>query len=621
MELNEIKNENVKSEEVKYHQSKTVSGIQFTNKHSEKGSDFKLNFLKSKSQFSKTARAKIKYLKANSDKFIFLGKVVLLLAYFVYFGFALSYHIGDEGSWRLIGCTICGILIIAWHVLKRTGFHSKLTAGLQALCTEYSKGNRSLILRWLLYIAMSAFFVIYLVIAVAMKTPENLWSLIGLLGFPLLLYLYSNNKCKVNWHTVFWAMAIQFIMALLILKTSWGANIIRWVSRRLEELLAHGVAGSIFLFGKTYKDHYLAFGATAQIFVVIIAISVLTFLGVIKAIVDTVGRALAYCLGTSPAEGINAVGNIFLHVPESAMLVQEYLHEMTPSQLFATYAGALSTVGGTSLVVFMASGIPAAPLIAASAMSAPAALAACKLCFPSHNGEEVSIQTADDVKINTSAFSSRRATSLMESIIIGIRQSTTIVVQLVAFVLAFVIIMAFLNSTSVWFGERIGVENMTLEFLFSYMFYPFAFMMGAKSADCLFIGELLGVRTISLAIVAFPKLGPIIQNGIKYREYIAGGVNNTWTVVGNDIVLDKLNQTLVGGIIDHRSEIIATYALCGSASFAIMGLILGTYGVMLPERLGEITQHIFRAMIVGTVASYLTACFAGLLHEDDVSTY
>jgi hypothetical protein len=148
MELNEIKNENAPSEEVKHHQNNTVSGIQFTNKNSENGSDFKLKFSESKSKFSKTARAKIKYLKANSDKFILLGKVVLLLAYFVYFGFALSYHIGDEGSWRLIGCTICGILIIAWHVLKRIGFHSKLTTGFQALCTEYSKGNRSLILRW-----------------------------------------------------------------------------------------------------------------------------------------------------------------------------------------------------------------------------------------------------------------------------------------------------------------------------------------------------------------------------------------------------------------------------------------------------------------------------------------
>lgn len=147
------------------------------------------------------------------------------------------------------------------------------------------------------------------------------------------------------------------------------------------------------------------------------------------------------------------------------------------------------------------------------------------------------------------------------------------------------------------------------------------FMIGARSEDCLFIGELLGIRTFSLAVVAFPKLGPIMQNGMAYRRYIAESVNNTVTYVGKDIVLDNLNKTLIGGVIDARSEIIATYALCGSASFAIMGLIIGSFEVIVPHRIREITDNILRAMIAGTVASHLTACFAGLLFEDTVTEY
>ncbi|XP_053374826.1 solute carrier family 28 member 3-like [Mercenaria mercenaria] len=209
----------------------------------------------------------------------------------------------------------------------------------------------------------------------------------------------------------------------------------------------------------------------------------------------------------------------------------------------------------------------------------------------------------------------------MDSIILGISQSISLVVQVVAYVMTFIIILEFVNNTLIWFGDRIGVENMTIEFLFSYVFYPFAFIMGARPEDCLFIGELLGIRIFSLAIVAYPKLGPIIQNGMAYRSHIAESVNNTWTAVGNNILLDNLNQTLVGGVIDQRSEIIATYALCGSASFAVMGLIIGSFEVIVPHRIGEITEHIFRAMIAGTVASYLTACFAGLLYEEEVGTY
>lgn len=560
-----------------------------------------------------------RFLDKNHEKFMIVFKVALLLGYFVYFGFAVSHHVGDEGSWRLIGFTIFGAWIIAWNLMKKTSCYSRLKLLIDSLFYQYKKGKRSLVIRWILYVSMTVFMVAYVVIFVALKTPKNLWSLLGLFAFPLLMFLYSNNKRKVNWHTVYWSMALQFIMALLILKTAWGAAIIQWCGKRLQEFVANGNAGSVFIFGEKYTDHYFAFGSLVQAFCIIVGMSVLTYLGVIKFVVETAGRVLAFCLGTSPAEGINAVGNIFLHVPESAMLIQEYIEDMTPSQLFVTYAGGLATVGGVSLVIFMGSGVPAAPLVAASAMSAPAALAAAKLVFPSHDKEEIPVPRNDDGEnIRSKVKFLRHPESLVDAVILGINQSVALVVQAISFIMTAVIILEFVNNTFIWFGDRIGVENMTIEYLFSYVFYPVAFLMGARSEDCLFIGELLGVRTFSLAVVAFPKLGPIIQNGIAYRQYISEGVNNTVTYMGNDILLDKLNRTLVGGVIDGRSEVIAIYALCGSASFAIMGLIIGSFEVIVPHRITEITDNILRAMVAGTVASYLTACFAGLLFEDTV---
>ncbi|XP_052230287.1 solute carrier family 28 member 3-like [Dreissena polymorpha] len=483
----------------------------------------------------------------------------------------------------------------------------------------YSTGKRSLIFRWFLYVSMTSFFVIYVSIVVALRKPENLTSLIGLFVFPFVLWLTSKNRLKVNWHTVYWAMMLQFVMALIILETKWGAAFIQWWGSRLTDLIGSARAGSVFMFGKTYTDHYFLMGAMPQALLLIVSLSVLTYLGVIKFIVETLGRALASCLGVSPVEGINAIGNIFLHVPESALLIQEYIADMTPSQLFVTYASGLSTVGGTSLIIFMSSGVPAAPLIAASTMSAPAALAASKLSFPSHSGEEVPVSTGnEDERLTKRTLLLEKPTSLMHSVIVGINQGIVLICQAVFFIMTFIIILEWVNNTLIWFGDRIGVENMTAEFLFSYMFYPIAFMMGVRSSDCLFVGELLGVRTFSFAVVAYPKLGPIMVNGRAFRAYVAGGVNNTWSYVGRNIVLDNLNQTLTGGVIDPRSEIIATYALCGSASFAIMGLIIGSFEAIVPNRIGEITHNIVRAMVVGTFASYLTACFAGLLFEEDI---
>ncbi|XP_045171660.2 solute carrier family 28 member 3-like isoform X1 [Mercenaria mercenaria] len=559
------------------------------------------------------------FMKENSDKFFIIAKGVLSLGYIAYFICALTYHFGDEGSLRLLGCTILAAWIFGWKVFSFTDFYPKWIGFIHTVYIEYCKGKRRLLVRWFLYIAMTLFMVVYIIVFVAMKTPGNLRSLLGLFIFPLLLFLYSNNRRLVNWHTIFWAMALQFIMALLVLKTPWGASIIVWCGERLEEFVANGEAGSVFIFGEKYTDHEFVFGSMAKVFTFIVGMSVLNYLGVVKYIVETFGRALAFFLVISPPEGINAVGNIFLHVPESAMLVQEYLPEMTPSQLFVTYAGGLSTVGGVALVIFMSSGVPAAPLVAASAMSAPAALAAAKLAFPSYDEEEIP-KPCDDGENKPSAKASflRHPHSLMDAIIVGISQSVAIVVQAVAYIMTFVIILSFVNKTLIWFGDRVGVQNMTIEFLFSYVFFPLAYIMGARAEDCLFIGELLGIRTFSLAVVAYPKLGPIIQNGLKFRQYVAEGVNNTWTKVGNDIFLDNLNHTLVGGIMEEKSEIIATYALCGSASFAVSGFIIGSFEVIVPYRIREITAHMPRAMVVGTVASYLTACFAGLLFEGDI---
>ena len=147
MELNEIKTE-FHRESTKESKNKKLFDAQPKDRQHKEESNFQVIFSKKRNHISMTARGSIQFLETNSEKIILLGKAVLLLAYFVYFGFALNHHIGDEGSWRLIGCTVVGVLFLIWNLLKRSRLHSKLTSGLQIYCSEFTEGNRTLVVKW-----------------------------------------------------------------------------------------------------------------------------------------------------------------------------------------------------------------------------------------------------------------------------------------------------------------------------------------------------------------------------------------------------------------------------------------------------------------------------------------
>nr|KAG5698782.1 hypothetical protein BaRGS_032201 [Batillaria attramentaria] len=373
-------------------------------------------------------------------------------------------------------------------------------------------------------------------------------------------------RLLVNWHPVFWGMAIQYVFALLIIRTQWGYDAFEWLGDRFTELLEYSDEGAIFVFGEKYTDHVFAMKVLPVIVYFSSLISILYYLGAMQAIIRVIGRFLAFCMDTSATESINAAGNIFI------------------GQVKANY------------------------LLGASVMSAPAALAMSKLTYP--ETETTDVNEEDVYKL----IQTQQSKNLIEAASMGASTAISLVANVAVNVMAFLAILAFLNATLVWFGDRVGVDGLTFEFLCSYVFYPMAFLMGVDEQDCRRVAQLIGYKTFMNEFVAYVEMGKLLDNLQVYHNYTtAVGANASYFQDGLDIILPAWNDTrLVGGFMTARSEAIATYALCGFSNLGSMGIQLGAFSAMIPSRKADLSRMVLRAMIAGNVACFMTACIAGI---------
>ncbi|KAJ8313796.1 hypothetical protein KUTeg_008357, partial [Tegillarca granosa] len=198
----------------------------------------------------------------------------------------------------------------------------------------------------MLKICVFIFLTVYIIVDVAVYYPRNLVSVVGLIIYIILFFLFSSNPLKINWHPVFWGLALQYIFALIILRTYWGYQAFKWIGDSVTELLHYTDAGAVFVFGEVYKEHFFAFN------------------------------------DTTPAESLNAAGNIFVGMTQAGLIIRPYLNTLTMSELFAVTTGGFSTVAGSVLGAYIGFGVSANHLISASVMSAPAALAMAKIVMP-----------------------------------------------------------------------------------------------------------------------------------------------------------------------------------------------------------------------------------------------
>ncbi|XP_052245750.1 solute carrier family 28 member 3-like [Dreissena polymorpha] len=564
-------------------------------------------------------RAIWNYFRMNKIVFWIVVAVVLTMLYTAYFLYAIIkfFDKSDEEMVRLLWFTVFVACFaaakISWDKsLERNWDSARMSEKIRERFERLPHHDKvGTIVYWFLVIGTTVFFIIFVIVDIAIDHPDNLRSAFGMAVFVLLFYIFSYKPSKVQFRPVFWGLALQFYFALLILRTTWGYNAFDWLGKRVSEFLAHTDAGSIFVFGEAYTMHFFALKVLTVIIFFSSFISMLYYAGVMQFVIRHIARFLAFCLGTSPTESLNAAGNIFIGQSEAPLMIRPFLKEMTRSEIHAVCTGGFATIAGSVMAAYILMGVSPNHLLSASVMSAPAALAMAKLFWPETKKSKANADAVYNMARGTEH-------NIIEAASNGASISIKLISNVAVNLIAFIAILNFVNETLRWFGKRVHMTDpeLTFSLVCSYLFYPIPWLMGCDTGDVFKVASLIGTKTFLNEFVAYKELSVYIKNRAVLDKY-AANPNATWSYISDGITLGN-GTTLAGGIISDRSTVIATYALCGFSNLTSIGIMIGALGAMAPNRKKDITKVVVRAMIAGNVACFMTACIAGLLYKSDM---
>lgn len=433
---------------------------------------------------------------------------------------------------------------------------------------------------------------------------ERLQSLLGMGVLLGICYALSNNRAKISWKLVGWGMGLQLILGILVLKTGPGQELFKFANDAITKLLSFTGDGASFLFGNMAKQGnmpvgpggnfgpvkgdgsvaevgaFFAFGVLPTIIFFSSLMAVLYHLGVMQMVVKGVAWVMQRTMGTSGSETLSASGNIFVGQTEAPLLVRPFIANMTESELMAVMTGGFATVAGGVMAayVFMLqadfAGI-AGHLLAASVMSAPAALVCAKIMIPEPEPEKS--QTYGQLKVNLEKIDA----NIIDAAARGAGDGLKLALNVGAMLLAFIALIAMINWAVGGAFAVVGVEGVTLQLILGKLLAPLAWVMGTPWQDCSSVGQLIGVKTVVNEFVAYIDMSGMIKDPNKLTH--------------------------------PRSVIIATYALCGFSNFSSIAIQIGGIGSIAPERRGDLAKLGLRAMVAGSFACFLTATVAGLL--------
>ena len=408
---------------------------------------------------------------------------------------------------------------------------------------------------------------------------ERFIAVLGLGVFVGVAYLLSVNRKAILWRPVLWGLSLQLFFALLILKTPVGFAVFEWLGTVVSQFLDFSDAGAAFVFGENFTDFFFAFKVLPTIVFFSSFISVCYHYGLLQQLVRWLALAMVKTMRTSGSETMTAAANIFVGQSEAPLLVAPYLPSATMSEIHAIMTSGFATVSGGVLAAFVSFGIPAEHLIAASVMSAPAALAISKILYP----ETSPSPTAGLVNIDVKRESVNGIDAAARGALAGLR----LALNVGAVIIAFLGLLALVNAVLGWVGGWVGIEQLSIELIFAYLLAPVAWLMGVPWADCARVGILLGKKTILNEFIAYLDLQALIDS-----------------TASDDSEVVTLSE---------RAIVISTYALCGFSNIGSIGIQIAGIGSLVPERQSDLAQLGVRAMIGGTLACFMTAAIASIL--------
>ncbi|MDQ1088069.1 MULTISPECIES: NupC/NupG family nucleoside CNT transporter [unclassified Siphonobacter] len=407
----------------------------------------------------------------------------------------------------------------------------------------------------------------------------------GLIGIAVILglaFALSNNRKAINYRTVGVGLALQIGLAVFILKTSLGQQVFGFVGELVKKLLDKASEGATFVFGPLVNSPLLTsvFGASNNfifffqivptIIFVAVLVNMLYHLGLMQRIISVLARGMYWLMGVSGAEALSNVSSAFVGQVEAQIMVKPYLKDMTKSELMASMTGSFACIAGGVMATYIKLGVEASYLLAASLMAAPGALVISKIVFP----ETEESATKGVVKLEVK----KHHANLLDAIAAGAGEGLKVAFNVVAMLIGFIALIALVDSIFWRIGYYIfGMGDLSLNWFLGKIFSVFAWCMGVPSQDIEQAGALMGTKMVVNEFVAYLDL-------IKMK-----------------------------GELDPKTIAITSFALCGFANFSSIAIQVGGIGELAPTRRSDLAKLGFKALICGTLASYMSATIAGLL--------
>ena len=436
-------------------------------------------------------------------------------------------------------------------------------------------------------------------------------GLVGLCAILAFCYGLSKNRRRIDWKLVGYGIALQLILAFVVLKTSPGRAAFDYLNNGFDALMSNSKEGASFLFGGLTEQSIqvtdgqdtktgglirlgasFAFAVLPSVIFFSCLMAILYHIGLMHRIVYWMALFMKKTLKTSGAESLSAAANIFVGQTEAPLLIRPYLEKMTRSEILAVMIGGMANIAGGVLAAYVSMLSDTFPniaghLIAGSIMSAPASLVLAKILLP----EEEVPETAG----NVDAQFVRIDANVIEAATRGASEGLTLALNIAAQLLCAIALVALGNA--MWGGLCHWATSMTgyslnhidtFQELLGYVFAPVAWLLGIPSQDCLVAGKLLGEKTILNEFVAYAHMG----------DYLHG-------------------KPLMDGVpvqeLAERTKIILSYALCGFANIGSIGVLVGGMGALMPSRRGDIARLGLLALVGGTCSTFMTAIIAGLI--------
>lgn len=408
---------------------------------------------------------------------------------------------------------------------------------------------------------------------------DRFTGLIGVAVIFAIAFILSNNRKAINYRLVISGVGLQIAIALLVLKVPPVTRFFAMLGKGMGKIEQFATQGASFVYGGIMVDTHdgatksfgaphtfvFAFSVTATIILVCVLVAILYHIGFMQRVVSVIAKVMNFVMRVSGAEALSNVASAFVGQVEAQVMIRPYISTMTKSELLSSMAGSMACIAGGILIVYVNMGARAEYLLTASLMAAPAALVISKIIYPETEEPVTKGKVSLEVK--------KEHTNLIDAISHGAADGMKISINVIAMLIGFIALIAFVN-----YGLGKIYEPLSLDFIFGKLFYPLAWCMGVPEVDVQQVATIMGQK-------------------LTINEFVA---------------FDTLTHKLAAPLTD-KGLLIVSFAICGFANFSSVGMQIGGIGALAPERRADLAKLGIRALISGTLASYLSATIAGML--------